>query len=120
MEKLKGALRIRGTAEGTDVSNYLDLIGAATSGKPTISGGGSDGGWAARSRRNRRCQPAYACSTSGVGTTGAIEVMRLLNSGLVGIGLNNPQTQPHLSKNNSSTTPYLTLEQDDTGDTAIQ
>ena len=131
MEKLKGALRIRGTAEGTDVSNYLDLIGAATGGKPTISGGGSDGGWAARSRRNRRCQPAYASFHKRswdnwpgyifqTGSNGATEVMRLLNSGLVGIGLNNPQTQRQLYKNNSSTTPYLTLEQDDTGDTAIQ
>ena len=128
IQKFKGHLRVMGTAEGTDITNYVDLIGAATGSNPMVSGGG-DAGLLLRGGTGVAI-PLTLRSTSGVGTTGAdiifqagnngaTEIARFFNNGSISIGKATVESPLTVYRDNTSTTPLFTVEQDGTGD-AIQ
>ena len=132
IEKFKGQMRVMGTAEGTDISNYIDLIGAATGNSPMISGGGSDAAAGLLVRGGTGvASPLTFRSTSGVGTTGAdiifqagnngaTEIARFFNNGSISIGKATVESPLTVYRDNTSTTPLFTVEQDGTGDAQIQ
>jgi hypothetical protein len=86
---VKGKVQVAGTAEGTDVSNYVQIEGAATGGNPGVSAGGAD------------TDVNLVLSAKGAGK------VRATSSVVV-------------YRDNTSTSPNFTSEQDGSGDAIFE
>jgi hypothetical protein len=130
VKQVKGILQVAGAGEGTDLTNYVELEGAATGVSSRIAGKGDAGmtviGGAGVAT------PLTLRATSGVGTTGAdivlqagnngaTELARFFNSGNVSIGSATQGSRLHVYIINSSTAGAgPTFEQSGSGDMILQ